>query len=240
MLVVTYIQNMKELGLAKEHGVSEVIISPKGPSRFGTLKDSEVNELGRQAKEIGLKSVLELDALLTEQELLNVDLKSYELSNFDALRVQDPGLLELVLHKTKLPVQLILEGGNHNLPGLMEWRDYLGPRLDRMVLSIELPKDKLQEYKEALSVPVEFLVLGRILLFYTPRNLLSAMLPEDDELRTKPQITAVGESEESPHKGFPVLENNRGTFMFHIKHQFLMEHLSELQFLDAARVDLRA
>tara|TARA_Y100000780_G_scaffold155505_1_gene140217 strand:- start:252753 stop:253898 length:1146 start_codon:yes stop_codon:yes gene_type:complete len=239
MLVVTYIQNMKELGLAKEHGVSEVIISPKGPSRFGTLKDSEVNELGRQAKEIGLKSVLELDALLTEQELLNVDLKSYELSNFDALRVQDPGLLELVLHKTKLPVQLILEGGNHNLPGLMEWRDYLGPRLDRMVLSIELPKDKLQEYKEALSVPVEFLVLGRILLFYTPRNLLSAMLPEDDELRTKPQITAVGESEESPHKGFPVLENNRGTFMFHIKHQFLMEHLSELQFLDAARVDLR-
>ena len=27
--------------------------------------------------------------------------------------------------------------------------------------------------------------------------------------------------------------------MFHIKHQFLLEHLGELEFLDAARVDLR-
>ena len=99
MLIVTYVQNMRELGLAKEHGVSEVVISPKGPSRFGTLTASDANDLGRHAKEIGLKAVLELDALLTEQELLEVKLESYELSSFGAFRVQDPGLLELILNR---------------------------------------------------------------------------------------------------------------------------------------------
>ncbi|MCO4754640.1 MAG: U32 family peptidase [Bacteriovoracaceae bacterium] len=239
MLVVTYVQNMRELGLAKEAGVEEVIISVQGPSRFGLLDSDGASQLAKEAKALGMKTVLELDALLTEEELSEVKLSELALEDFDCLRVQDPGLLELVMSNTDKKIQLILEGGNHNLLGLQGWKEYLGTRLDRLVLSIELPKNKLREYKEALGVAVEFLVLGRILLFYTPRNLLSAMLPEDDELRAKPQITAVGESEESPHKGFPVLENKRGTFMFHIKHQYLLEHLDELEFLDAARVDLR-
>ena len=240
-MLITYVENMRELGLAKEAGLSEVIIAQKDLSRFGSLDSTQASALAKEAKSMGLKSVLEWDALMTEPELERAkkSLEQLELEHFDSIRVQDPGALEYALNSTDKMIQLIMETGNHNLEALSSWRDYVGSRLERMVLSIELTIDKLKEYKEALGVAVEFLVLGRILLFYTPRNLLSALLPEDDELRTKPQLSALGESEESPHKGFPVVENQHGTFMFHIKHQFLLEHLDELSFIDALRVDLR-
>src|SRR5690606_14113245 len=80
----------------------------------------------------------------------------------------------------------------------------------------------------------------------TPRNLLSNLLPEDDEKKQKEvfpsrYIEATGESEESPHKGFPLIENKHGTFMFHIKEHYLLDFVSDLKEmgLDTLRVDLR-
>ncbi|MEX0797816.1 MAG: U32 family peptidase [Bacteriovoracaceae bacterium] len=241
MNLITYVQNMRELGQAKEVGLKEVIICPKELSRFGELSVQETNQLAIEAKALGMSPVLEWDILMTENEMRPAleAFKQVNLDAFDSVRVQDPGAVEWVLEHTDKKIQLIVETGNHNLESLIAWKKCLGERLERLVLSIELPLEKCKAYKEALGAPVEFLILGRILLFYTPRNLLSSLLPEDDQLRARPQLSAVGESEESPHKGFPALENRHGTFMFHIKHQFLMEHLAELDFLDRARVDFR-
>ena len=90
-----------------------------------------------------------------------------ELDHFDAIRVQDPGALEYLLEKTNIKIQLVLENGNHNLLGIQTWVDYVVDRLDRVVLSIELPKDKLREYVQKLNVDIEFYILGQILIFYT-------------------------------------------------------------------------
>lgn len=241
MRLITYVCDMKELGSAKEAGLEEVIICPQTLSRFGGVDLERAQRLAHEAKGIGLKAALEWDVLSSEKDIgaLESELKKIDFDKFSSVRVQDPGALEWALENTSLPIQLILETGNHNLEGLKAYRDYVGERLERMVLSIELTLDKLARYREELAVPVEFLLMGRILLFYTPRNLLSSMLPEEDEPRARPQLSAIGESEESPHKGFPVLENRHGTFMFHIKRQFLFEHLKEMEFLDVGRVDLR-
>lgn len=241
MRLIVYVEDMAQLGLAKEAGASEVILQPEILARFGALGRSEIERLAIEAAALNLRPLLEWDILMTEDELEKAAAFFGELDHalFAAVRVQDPGALEVVLESSSLPVQPILETGNHNLESLKGWRDYVGARLDRMVLSVELTRDTLESYRQALNTELEFMILGRIPLFYTPRNLLSALLPEEDERRAKPLLSAVGESEESPHKGFPVVENRHGTFMFHIKHQFLLEHLDELAFLDAARVDLR-
>jgi putative protease len=151
-----------------------------------------------------------------------------------------------VLENTTKPVQFIAESGNHNLVGLQKWVSYIGARLDRLVLSIELNKDKISDYNKHLNCDTELLVLGRVLLFYSPRKLLSVMLPEDDEKRTQQIVSdkyleAIGESEESPHKGFPLIENNHGTFMFHVKDLFLLDKYDVLATLGLShlRIDLR-
>lgn len=240
MILLTYAQNLHDLGLIKEAGLTEVILGHRDISRFGKLDDEELSTLITRARELDLKVTLEWDILMTESIFVSVTekLKPF-LPLVDALRVQDPGAFEWALKNTTLPLQFIAENGNHNLVGLKAWVQYAGPRLERLVLSIELAKDKITEFVRELPVPCELLGFGRILLFYTPRSLLSPLGGE--QLAQNQELAAIGESEESPHKGFPIVENRHGTFMFHIKEFCLWEYAEELREmgLHCFRIDLR-
>ena len=227
------------MDLALRADVNEVILCHKDLSRFGKLDSKELNHLCARAHDKGLKVTLEWDVIKTENDfkkMLNY-FNELDLELISSVRVQDRGVLNWVFENTKFPIQLILEGSHHNLLAIKSWEGLLGSRLERLVLSIEISKTKLASYIEVLNTPVEILTLGRILLFYTPRNLLSSLKPGlTDEF-----LEAIGESEESPHKGFPLVENRHGTFMFHIKRLNLLKHLDELKEigLSFARFDFR-
>lgn len=240
MKLTTFAQNLNDLNLIKDQGLSEVILGHQDYSRFGKLKDDDFFQLSIRARELNLKVIFEWDILMTENTFLKLteSLKTF-ISSFDSLRVQDPGALEWGLKNTDKPLQFIAENGNHNLAGLQGWIDHARGRMERIALSIELPKNKIEEYCSNLKVPCELLGLGRILLFYTPRQLLTPLL--EDKLSYHESLTAIGESEESPHKGFPIVENRHGTFMFHIKDFCVLDFSSELKNLGLSyfRVDLR-
>lgn len=101
------------------------------------------------------------------------------------------------------------------------------------MLSIEIPKEKLEEYVKEISIPIEFFIAGRILIFYTPRSLVSPYILNHDDTKSKTFndeiLEITGSSEESPHKGFPIVENIHGTFMFNTKDQYLCDHVFELR-----------
>jgi putative protease len=240
MKLTTFAQSLNDLNLIKDQGLQEVILGHQDFSRFGKLKNEDFFEFSKRAKELGLKVIFEWDILMTENTFLKLALEIVPfLDSFDSLRVQDPGALEWGFKNTTKPLQFIAENGNHNLPGLQGWIDHVQGRMERIALSIELPKIKIEEYCKILKVPCELLGLGRILLFYTPRQLLSPLT--EDKLSFNQEISAVGESEESPHKGFPIIENRHGTFMFHIKDFCLVDFAQELKSLGLSffRVDLR-
>jgi U32 family peptidase len=240
MKVTSYVHSLHDLNIFKDSGLSEAIIGHRNFSRFGKLSSEEFLILSRRARELGMRVIFEWDILMTENTFTQV-IKELPplLAEVDALRVQDPGALEWSFKNTDKPLQFIAENGNHNLPALEGWIDHVQGRMERIVLSIELPKASLAEYLNKLTVPCELLGLGRILLFYTPRSLLSPLGGE--RLAQNEEIQALGESEESPHKGFPVVENRHGTFMFHIKEFCLLEFARELKEMGLAflRLDLR-
>lgn len=238
MKYVTYADNRNDLGYIKESGLDEVILSCSEFSRFATSEN--FNDLAKEAKELGLKVIFEWDILLVQNDFSLIEKKFSSLINIDlidVIRVQDAGVLEWVLKHTDKPLQFIAETGNHNLVGLKKWKNYIGDRLDRMVLSIELSKEKLIEYKKELDCPLEILTVGPILLFYSPRKLLSPVALEKEAKN----YFALADSEESPHKGFPVQENRHGTFMFHIKNLYLLDRIEDLKKtkIDYFRIDLR-
>lgn len=249
MKFVTYLRTKSQLDKMNPEQTPEVIIETAMTSRFGDLRWQEALELAHKACEYGFSPVLEWDVLQTQQDFNQTiqQLSKQDLAVFKAIRVQDPGALNWV--NENLPnhgIQLILETGNHNLVGLQKWRELAGPKLERLVLSLELSKDKLAQYIQALDVPVELLGLGRILLFYTPRKLLSSQFVDHDDPETiryheRPALEVTGSSEESPHTGFPLIENQHGTFMFNTKDHGLLENMSELEEmgLEFMRVDLR-
>ena len=153
--------------------------------------------------------------------------------DFAALRIQDPGALQWSLEHTEIPLQWIVETGTHNLLGLKKWVELTGRRLDRLVLSLQIPRSRLRQYGQELKVPLEILGIGPILLFYTPRHLLEQF--GSAELR---EIRLLATSRESAHKDFPVLSNAHGTFLFHQKHHWLLEYAEELAEMGIGHVRL--
>lgn len=228
MKATTYAKTLHDLNVLKDQGLEEVILEPKSLSRFGKLSAEEFIQLSNRAKELSIRVLLEWDILMTE-DIFQSKLPelSHLLLHADALRVQDPGAFHWAIENTSLPLQFIAENGNHNLKALQGWVELSKKRLERIILSIELSKNSINDYIQSLSVPCELMGLGRILLFYTPRPLLSALVPE--KLAQNEELAALGESEESPHKGFPIVENQHGTFMFHIKEFCLLDFSHELR-----------
>lgn len=224
----------------------EVIVGTSALSRYSEASVENLQELIAANQKFQLPLVLEWDVLAQETLFQkNAELISrLPLHEFKAIRVQDPGALNLIKEKYSWQkVQLILENGNHNYTGLTRWSEFLGEQLDRLVLSNELSREHLRTYATQLSSGLEVLVYGRILLFYSPRLLLSPLKKEEigKTLVDDKNIEAFGTSEESPHAGFPLIENRHGTFMFNVKDLYLLEHLEELRSLNlaAVRFDLR-
>lgn len=244
MKYTTYAQSKHDLYTIKECGLGEVILSIRALSRFSKVETiSDFLDRARIARELDLRVILEWDILMTENDFKDgaKTFLSIPEESYDIVRVQDTGTLEYILQNSSKQIQYILESGNHNLVGVQAWVSYIGKRLERIVLSIELNKESIQLYASKLNCDIELLVLGEILLFYTPRRLLSALLSEKKNIVSSQFLEAIGESEESPHKGFPIVENQHGSFMFHMKNLFLLDKFSELKKLNInyLRVDLR-
>lgn len=248
MNLVSYATSIFDVNIIADSGLKEVIVSCKELSRIQKTSYEDLLKICSVAKQLQLKVVLEWDILICEDDFEKYTnlFQNIPTDLYDAVRVQDAGVLQWCLEHSNKPIQFITETGNHNLTSLKTWRDYIGSRLERLVLSVELNREKLAEYANILDCQLEVLALGRILLFYTPRKLLSTLIDSDDKKSLNPNlyqdfIEATGESEESPHKGFPLLENQHGTFMFHIKDLFLLDRIEELTQtgITYARIDLR-
>lgn len=240
MKLTGFANTSHDLSVLKNSGFEEVILGMRQFSRFGKLDEKTFGKLAADATVLGLRVVFDWDILMTEDTFRKcvAEIEPY-LELADVLRVQDPGAYHWSLTNSDIPLQFIAESGNHNLEALLGWCEAGKGRLERMILSIELSRDSLREYCEKLPVPCELLAIGRILLFYSPRSLLSPLNPE--RIGVNEEIHALGESEESPHKGFPVLENRHGTFMFHIKEFCLLEYASDLEKIGLSwiRIDQR-
>lgn len=242
--LVTYVENGEQLDKLiawKDKCEMEIIIGTPSISRYFSNSHEEMIRLLQRARRENLNVVLLWDTLATEDIFMEQCelIDRLPMHEFKAIRIQDPGALEYI--KNKYPwqkIQLVLENGNHNLSGLMKWSEYLGDQCERLVLSNEISKVKLLEYARSLSVPLEIMVFGRIPLFYSPRKLLSVM---GDKAAGDYVLEAYGTSEESPHSGFPLIENRHGTFMFNVKDLYLLDHLPELveMGIENLRVDLR-
>ena len=245
MKIITYAENKEqllELSSKLAGRDSEIIVSYRNIGRVTKTTKEELLEMVALNQKLKMNLILEWDVLKQDSLFRKLcdEVRELPLHEFKAIRVQDPGALHfLKTHFSWAKIQLILENGNHNLEGLRRWQNYLGAQLDRLVLSNELSRDHLKSYAQQLTAPLEVLVYGRILLFYSPRTLLTPVLKP--EIKAAYQIETFGTSEESPHAGFPLVENQHGTFMFNVKDLFLLDHIEELRSLNvgAVRMDLR-
>ncbi|MEY4701726.1 MAG: hypothetical protein RL326_1913 [Pseudomonadota bacterium] len=239
----TFVTSREDIqACAATPSLEEVLIEPRELGREGRISKERGTELAAYAVECGLKAVLVWDILMTQAEFKAKCevVAAMNLESFDAIRTQDPGAAVWV--RERLPqkkLQFVVENSNHNLPGLKRWVRDLAP--ERLVLSTQLPEDKLITCCRELSTQCEILGAGKILLFYSKRQLLQSNFSSGDELADAKWIYADSMSEESASRPFPTVENEHGTFMYLNKDHFILERLANLDAagIHTVRIDMR-
>jgi putative protease len=243
MKFTTFVTSKEDiLACAAAPNLEEVLIEPRELSREGRLSCEEAEELAKEAAQHGLKPTLVWDILMTETEFANRSklVAGMNLDLFSAIRTQDPGAAMWVReHAPGKALQFVVENSNHNMPGLARWVSELRPQ--RMILSTQLPEDKLIACCKQLNTECEVLGAGKILLFYSKRHLLQANFRNDEEANDAHWIYADSSSEESASRPFPTIENEHGTFMYLNKDHFILDSLARLDEagMHTIRIDLR-
>ena len=239
MKYIIALDNKENLDIL-DHELHQVVIGNRELSRNSKLSLSESIELIEMSHARNFEVFFDFDILATQEDFNSIleFFKELPLDKITAIRAQDLGVAYYVLNHSDCDLHLITETGNHNLEGLKAYEEYFGERLKRLVLSHELNWEVLKSYKKVLSTPLEILGFGRILIFYTPRKLVSHY---DRFEWINDQIEVSASSEESPHKGFPVIENKHGTFMYHLKDLFLFDRRELIleSDVDFVRIDVR-
>lgn len=227
----------EDIDKACDLGFKQVLLSCLELSRQGQLSKTQVVELCKYAQEKKLMTTLDWDTLVSVKrwpqaiELVEAIKGPW----INAIKILDPGVLRHAREHWDFDIHLNLEHGHHNLEAIKAWATLAGPKLTRLCLSLELTFDELKPialWAQSQNLQLEVQILGKILLFYTPRSLLSPLGLSSH---------AIADSEEGAHKGFPVEENLHGTLMYNTKDLGLYPSFDQLIDLgiDWGRVELQ-
>ena len=150
----------------------------------------------------------------------------------DALIISDPGIFMTAREICpEIDIHISTQANNTNYLTYKFWHD-LGAK--RVVSARELSLEELKEIRENIpeDMEIETFVHGAMCISYSGRCLLSNFLTGRDANRgecTHPCRWKYALVEETrPGEYMPVMENERGTFIFNSKDLNMIEHLPEL------------
>lgn len=211
-----------------------------GGEQFGLRKASknftndEIKEGIEFAHERGKKVYVTMNIIPHNDDLIGLEEYSEELYNMgvDGVIVSDPGIYS-VINRTvpQLPIHLSTQASVTNYETIMFWYD-LGIR--RIVLARELSLKEIEEIIERLpkDLEVETFVHGAMCISYSGRCLLSNYMVGRDANRGDCAHPCRWKyylmEEKRPGEYFPVVEGDKGTFIFNSKDLCMIQYIPQL------------
>lgn len=148
----------------------------------------------------------------------------------DALIIADPGVLaaarEIVPH---LPIHLSTQANTTNYNSALFWQ---GCGVQRVNVARELSLKDIREISERCTLEIEAFVHGAMCMSYSGRCLLSNFLNRRDSNRgmcSHPCRWRYAVLEETrPGQYFPIMEDDRGTYLLNARDLCMIDHLPDL------------
>lgn len=159
-------------------------------------------------------------------------LKKVSQLDFDAVIVSDPGIMSFVKqHWPTVDIHLSTQANNTNYASANFWHDQ---GVKRIILARELSIAEIRELREKTdnTLELEAFVHGAMCISYSGRCLLSNYMANRDSNRgacAQPCRWNYSVMEQTrPGEYFPVVEDERGTYIYNSKDLCLINHIPEL------------
>lgn len=148
----------------------------------------------------------------------------------DALIIADPGVVELALQNAPhIPIHLSTQANTTNYMSANFWKKN---GVSRINLARELTIEEVRAVKENSDIEVEIFIHGAMCISYSGRCLLSSFLSGRSANKGKcshPCRWKYHVQEElRPGEYYPVMEDDKGTYIFNSKDLCMIEHLDKV------------
>lgn len=227
--------DLARLKVAIEYGADAVYL---GGEQFSlrsaavNFNDDELAEGIRFAHERGKKVYIALNIIPHNRDLESIVFFAEKVQKLgaDAVIVSDLGVMELLReHVPNLPIHISTQASVTNY---MTVKKFVSDGAERVVLARELSLGEIAEIKEKTGAELEVFCHGAVCMSYSGRCLLSNYLANRDSNMGQCAQPCRWQyyvmEEKRPGMYMPVVETERGTFVFNAKDMCLIEHIDKL------------
>ena len=227
--------NMEKLKMALLYGADAVYLGGKafGLRAFGgNFANEELQEAVAFAHGMGKKIYVTVNIFPHNSDIAKMPAYLAFLNDIrvDAILVADLGVFTLARkYAPNVDLHISTQANNTNWAAVNAWAE-LGA--SRVVLAREMSLAEIREIREKCSVELEMFVHGAMCISYSGRCLMSNYLTGRDANRgscAQPcRWNYALVEEKRPGQYFPVLEDERGTYIFNSKDMCLLPYLPDV------------
>lgn len=227
--------NMEKLKMALLYGADAVYLGGKafGLRAFGgNFTNEELQEAVDFAHKLGKKIYVTVNIFPHNSDIAKLPAYLTFLNEIkvDAILVADLGVFTLAKeYAPDVELHISTQANNTNWAAVNTWAE-LGA--SRVVLAREMSLEEIKEIREKCSVELEMFVHGAMCISYSGRCLMSNYLTGRDANRgscAQPcRWNYALVEEKRPGQYFPVLEDERGTYIFNSKDMCLLPYLPDV------------
>lgn len=228
--------NWEKMEIALRYGADAVYLSGQTfglRASAGNFSEKELSEAVRLVHGLGKKIYVTVNIFAhnADLETLPKYLKKLEGYGIDAIIASDPGVIWTARkHAPSLTIHLSTQANTTNWASCSFWGN---EGIARVVLSRELSLNEIKTIAEKnKNMEIEAFVHGAMCMSYSGRCMLSSFLTGKSANRgecTHPCRWKYYLMEEKrPDEYMPVLEDEKGTYIFNSKDLCMLEHIPEL------------
>lgn len=229
--------NLEKLKVAFAYGADAVYM---GGRRFGlrafagNFGNDEINEAVDYAHSIGKKVYITMNIFAHNEDFVGMKEYMEYLSEIkvDAVILSDPGVLSLAREiMPDIPIHMSTQANNTNWHSATFWHKQ---GVERIILARELSLKEISEIRRNIpeALELEAFVHGAMCISYSGRCLLSNFFTGRDAnrgqcahpCRWKYSIV----EEKRPGEYYPIMEDDRGTYIMNSKDLCMLDHIPEL------------
>lgn len=227
--------NLEKLKMACIYGADAVFLAGKsfGLRAFSDNFNAEEMQEGiRFAHEHGKRVYVTVNIVPHNEDLpaLPEYIRFLADAGADAIIVSDPGVFRLAKEVAPaLPIHISTQANTTNWSAALFWQE-LGAK--RVVLAREVSLEEIRTIRAQTTLELEGFVHGAMCISYSGRCLMSNYFAGRDANRGQCAQPCRWKyhlvEEKRPGQYFPVMEDERGTYIFNSKDLCLLPHLPEL------------
>lgn len=227
--------NMEKLEMALRYGADAVYLGGKsfGLRAFSdNFDEDDLQKAFAFAHKLNKKVYVTINIFPHNEDLETLPqyLEFLYNAGADAIIVSDLGVYRIAKQIVpKLPVHISTQANNTNWSSVLCWQE-LGA--SRVVLARELSLSEISTIRSKVSLELEAFVQGAMCISYSGRCLLSNYLADRDANRGECAQACRWKyalmEENRPGQYFPVVEDERGSYIFNSKDLCLIHHIPEL------------